>query len=260
MEYETQEEWMKVCVPKMMDEGKDNEQAVGACMGMWANKADAQKYKALTIAAVKAVPGDDGEYVLEILGAPFGGPINGRDKDGERFTQLSNLHIEEFPEIPLVLTHGLDPHTGKPVGKPLYVGKAKYLRQDARGHWWRGVLDKTKSVAKGLWEAAKSGMLGASSGSLSHLVRIAKDGTILEWPVAEMTLADLNGNVHPINSYAVATPMIKATYREAGLPFPDKKNFRDDLQDAKKAVEDAKITKLRKESEEVLKKFDNRRQ
>ena len=194
----------------------------------------------IVIMAVKAVLGGD-EYRLEILGTPFGGPVNGRDKQGERFTEASNLHIEDFPEIPIVLAHGFDPQTGKPVGKPLYVGKAKYLRTDERGHWWSGVLDKTKAVVESLWNAAKNGKLGASSGSLNHLVRVAKDGTILEWPVAEMTIANLDLNVHPINSYAIATPMMKATYREAGLPFPEIENSEDATLYADNAAKRARI-------------------
>jgi hypothetical protein len=201
--------------------------------------------------AVKAVSGGD-EYILEILGAPFGGPDNGRDRQGERFTSVSNLHTEDYPEIPLVLAHGLDPHTGKPVGKPVYVGKAKYLRTDERGHWWKGILDKTKSVVEGLWKAAKKGRLGASSGSLSHLVRIAKDGTILEWPVAEMTLADLDENVRPINSYAIAAPMMKATYREAGLPFPETGNIRDNSSYAQTAAKRAKQVIAQKQAKQIL--------
>lgn len=203
-------------------------------------------------ATVKAISENDDEYILEILGAPYGGPINGRDEQGERFTSASNLHTDDFPEIPLVLAHGLDPHTGEPVGKPVYVGKAKYLRSDARGHWWKGVLDKTKAVVEGLWKAAKKGRLGASSGSLAHLVRIARDGTILEWPVAEMTLADLDSNVHPINSYAIAAPMMKATYREAGLPFPA---IRDNLPEALKAAKRAKVKEVQNRSKILLNKL-----
>lgn len=34
-EGESQDEWMERCVPEVMDEGKDHDQAVGQCMGMW---------------------------------------------------------------------------------------------------------------------------------------------------------------------------------------------------------------------------------
>jgi HK97 family phage major capsid protein len=37
-DYENEKEWMGACVPKMMDEGKDNDQAAAACMSMWERK------------------------------------------------------------------------------------------------------------------------------------------------------------------------------------------------------------------------------
>lgn len=37
-EYESQDDFMAACVPKRMEEGDTNEQAVGACMGIWKEK------------------------------------------------------------------------------------------------------------------------------------------------------------------------------------------------------------------------------
>src|SRR4026207_892300 len=106
----------------------------------------------LQLIAVKAVMSGD-EYTLEILGVPFGGPNSGRDSDGERFTPSTNLYLDKYSKIPIVLSHGLDPKTGKPVGKPEYIGTAEYVRTDARGHWFKGILDKSKSIIRQLWEA-----------------------------------------------------------------------------------------------------------
>lgn len=41
--YENEDDFMKVCVPKMLGEGKDNDQAVAACMGMWKDKGKSDK-------------------------------------------------------------------------------------------------------------------------------------------------------------------------------------------------------------------------
>ena len=38
-EYESEEEFMGACVPKMVEEGKDQDQAVAACAAMWAKKS-----------------------------------------------------------------------------------------------------------------------------------------------------------------------------------------------------------------------------
>jgi phage I-like protein len=40
--YNSQEEWMKVCIPQVMNEGLDAEAAKGKCYGMWQNKATGQ--------------------------------------------------------------------------------------------------------------------------------------------------------------------------------------------------------------------------
>jgi hypothetical protein len=36
--YESEDDWMGACVPRMIDEGKKQDQAVAACMNMWRNK------------------------------------------------------------------------------------------------------------------------------------------------------------------------------------------------------------------------------
>ena len=38
-EYENEKEWMAACVPRMMDEGKEQDQAVAACINMWERKS-----------------------------------------------------------------------------------------------------------------------------------------------------------------------------------------------------------------------------
>lgn len=64
-EYENEDDWMKVCVPKMMDEGKDNDQAVAACMGMWKDKGKSKDanmqgnfiFTELSISDLKSIDG-----------------------------------------------------------------------------------------------------------------------------------------------------------------------------------------------------------
>ncbi len=36
--YEEEDEWMGACVPAMIDEGREQDQAVAACMSMWREK------------------------------------------------------------------------------------------------------------------------------------------------------------------------------------------------------------------------------
>jgi hypothetical protein len=41
--YETEDDWMEACVPKMVDEGKSQDQAVAACLNQWRNKEEAKE-------------------------------------------------------------------------------------------------------------------------------------------------------------------------------------------------------------------------
>ena len=49
----------------------------------------------------------EGEWVLDVLGVPYGGPYGGRDAHGEYFTPESDLWLERIPRRPVVYYHGL---------------------------------------------------------------------------------------------------------------------------------------------------------
>ncbi len=211
------------CVHKENEDGTPGEElhcyvneqdAKDYLTALYANVPDATRttMKAFVFAAKSST-----EMELDVLGVPFGGPINGRDKDGEFFDINTNIHQDKFPEIPAVYYHGLDPKTGKPTGKPEYIGKAHYVKQTAEGHWYKVILNKASEFAKKVWEAALKGLAGASSGSILHLMRVARNGHIEEWPLAELTLTDGTGKIKPANSYAVVLPALKTLYEEAGM-------------------------------------------
>jgi hypothetical protein len=203
--------------------------------------------------AVKAVMGDAGEWHLEILGVPFGGPINGKDRDQEYFHEGTKIHEDVYKTIPVNYFHALDPKTGRPTGNPEYIGVAKYLRKDSKGHWYEVVLDKTKEMAVRVWEAAWKGIAAASSESLPNLIRTSAGGRIDNWPVAGMAVLDVREGRAPVNGYAVAIPMMKAIYSEAGIPFPEMKSD-NVLSEAEQATRKARIEKIKSKSNVILKK------
>ena len=168
---------------------------------------------------IRAVKSDSGEWEIEILGIPFGSPSE-RDSDGEFFTAQTKLHLDKFPTPPLVFFHGFNDQK-QPDAKPIYVGKTTSYEVKPDGVWFRGVLDKAIAQAKAVWEAAQTGMARASSGSISHLVRKARDGHLLEWPVAELSVFDTYNGKNPANRRAVVMPVMKAVYEQAGLILPD---------------------------------------
>ena len=172
----------------------------------------------LTVVAIKAIDGD--EWALDVLGVPYGGPNNGRDSDGEYFDPSTKLYLDRYPTVPAVYYHGYD-ENGQPASEPQIIGKTTGHEVRSDGVWFRVVLDKANDYARRVWEAAKQGIARASSGSIAHLRRVAPDGHITHWPVAELSIFDAVGRRQPANQYAVAMPVMKAVYDRAGLNLPD---------------------------------------
>jgi hypothetical protein len=182
--------------------------------------------------AVKAV----GDWELDVLAVPFGG-TNKRDSDKQWFDPSTDIMEEAFATPLIVYQHGVK-QGGKGVQeKPLVIGKAVPGSLEKRADGWhvRVILNKALKVAKDIMDAAYKGMVAVSSGSVSHLARLdiggklipyEKDrpGRIAVWGLAEISLWEKgNGNYQPANQFAVALPVMKAMYRDAGVPFPDVK-------------------------------------
>ena len=170
-----------------------------------------------TVIAIKS-SGDAWE--LDVLGVPYGGPNNGRDADGEYFSSQTKLYLDRYPTVPAVYYHGYD-ENGAPASEPQIIGKTTGYEVKQDGVWFRVVLDQANDYARRVWEAAKNGVARASSGSIAHLRRVARDGHITHWPVAELSIFDAVGTRQPANQYAVALPVMKAVYDLAGLALPE---------------------------------------
>ena len=169
---------------------------------------------------VIAIKSDGDTWELNVLGVPYGGPNGGRDSDGEYFSAQTKLYLDKYPTVPAVYYHGYD-ENGQPASEPQIIGKTTGYEVKPDGVWFRVVLDKANDYARRVWEAAKNGVARASSGSIAHLRRVARDGHITHWPVAELSIFDAVGNRQPANQYAVALPVMKAVYAQAGITLPD---------------------------------------
>ena len=164
---------------------------------------------------VKAI----GDWELDVLGIPFGGPNAGKDAHGEYFSAKTDLELNSVKPL-IHYYHGYD-ETGKPQGKPEKIGMVKGYDVRSDGVWWRVALDKASKFAQRVWDAAKRGIAAASSGTAEHLRRVTKEGEIVYWPVFELSLFDTENGKLPANSYAVALPALKAVYEQAGVSLPD---------------------------------------
>jgi hypothetical protein len=194
-----------------------------------------------------------GDYELEVLLVPFGGPDNGKDTDGQYFSDKTIIQNEIYKTVPAYYYHGYDPN-GKPQGDPEVIGLMHYDHTDAKGHWYRAVLDKTNEYAKRIWQAAKDGLARASSGTIGHIARAARDGFIRLWPVVEGSLIDEGNNRHPANAYAVALPVLKARQPNLLIPGEDEPTEAGDTALTDNATIETKTNKENEmEKDEVLK-------
>lgn len=213
-DYDTRDDWMEACVPTRIEEGDDQDQAVAVCSEIWRDHVGETK-----AVPVKAVQGEGGEWVLDVLGAPYGSVLD-KDADGEWFDANTNFHADKFGMPPAVYYHGWD-EEGRPKGSPSYIGKTIKRWVDSAGMWFRVVLDQAKAEAKRVWEAAQRNVARASTGTLPHLARVEQGGHIVEWPIGELSLLDAEGGRQPVNRHAIAVPAMKAVYDQAGLSWPD---------------------------------------
>ena len=156
-------------------------------------------------------------WALEVLGAPYGGHINGRDADGEYFSKQTDFMMDIGDERPVLYYHGAD-EFGQPTAHPEVIGRARASRRDEFGLWFEVTLDKAKSYAQRIYNAAINGLARASSGAIPHLTRRAADGELLTWAIGELTLLDRTDQRRPANELAVA--QLKACFIEAEIEVP----------------------------------------
>jgi HK97 family phage major capsid protein len=138
-----------------------------------------------------------------ILGVPFGGPIKGRDLDGEAFHEDTDIWLKVGDQVNITYYHGYGPD--KPDERqvpPVVIGRATYVGTDKRGHWFDPMLDYEEPLAQRTILAGTD-KLKASSGAISHLVRMGKGGLIDVWPVGELAIFDTNEWRLPANDFAV---------------------------------------------------------
>ena len=99
--------------------------------------------------AVKAA----GDWELDVLYLPYGGPAAGKDSHGEYFSAKTNEHADKFPTPVILYYHGYAPD-GKPQGDPEIIGQPlKHLgligwALHAFEHRWRGMLERDVEIGR----------------------------------------------------------------------------------------------------------------
>jgi len=161
-----------------------------------------------------------GEWELDVLANPYGGPNDGRDADGQYFSTNTKFHEDQIPLPPVVYYHGYGDDK-RPMGLPEFIGKTARRWTDGQGVWYRVVLNRASAFAQRVWDAAQRGAARASTGVVlaSHRVD-QKSGEILSWLNGELSIFETDSGKRPANGYAVALPALKAVYDQAGLVLP----------------------------------------
>lgn len=151
-------------------------------------------------------PRQASEYVtpgFKILGVPYGGPISGRDAQGEAFHPGTDIWLRVGDEVNLTYCHGFGPDNPNDwQTPPAVIGRAVYVGADERGHWFEPAFDPSEPLAARVL-ASDVDNLRASSGAVGHLVRMGEAGMIDVWPVGELAVFDVNEWRKPANDFAV---------------------------------------------------------
>lgn len=159
-----------------------------------------------------------GEMELDVCYMPYSGQRGGKDADGQYFSPRTNEHAAKYPSPLVLYYHGYE-DPGKPSTMPVEIGEATGKKwTDNAGRWMRVKLDAAVEKAKTVWASAQKGNARASSDSIAHLVRIADDGEIINWPFVGISLFETETGKRPANSFAFAMPAAKALGLDVGDP------------------------------------------
>lgn len=158
--------------------------------------------------AVKFV--DGARNLIQGLAIPYGGPLGGKDLEGEYFGPDTEFALEWYDRRPLLYHHGLD--TGVEI---VPIGQQVKAWSSDVGVWAQAQLDLSNRYADEIRRLIEQGRLLFSSGALPHLVRKGADGHITRWPWVELSLTPTPANPYAVVDVATA----KARFEAVGLKY-----------------------------------------
>lgn len=113
------------------------------------------------------------------------GDENNRDLHDEWFTQNTSFEDKMWPIVgtPVLYHHS---HDGKL--KVLDCGRIVRAKFDEIGLWVEAQLSMHERYLRAIMNLVTKGILGWSSGSISHVAEVSKSGEIVRWPIVEASL------------------------------------------------------------------------
>lgn len=154
----------------------------------------------------------DSDTIIEGYGVPFG-----LDLDGQQFTAKTDRCHNWFPKggRPILYDHGFNKSIKMaPVGFEL----STELREE--GDWVRGELDKASKYYDRVAALIREGKVGWSSAAPDHKVKVAKDGTIEQWPVIEYSLTVTPAKPNSV-AFAMKSAQVAEVLESARADTPD---------------------------------------
>jgi hypothetical protein len=254
-EFDNQEDWMQACIPAMIEEGKERDQAVAACASMWEERGQKTIDETLIVygGAVKALGGGRiGGYLVRFS------TDEDPDLEGEFFTKETDFGESETGVV--YYQHGLDE-----VLKRRKIGRATH-KMDEFGVWAEAQLDLRDKYERFIYSMAEKGKMGWSSGTAGHLVEREQRGKAIwlkSWPLGlDDTLtpipAEPRNTAVPLKSWIpeTAPTMPATTMAERIKALTDDANvLYGDLRDLSSVIDRPLSEVKRKELTELLTMF-----
>jgi len=208
--YDNESDWMSACVPKMIDEGREQDQAVAACMSMWREK---KSWGGMSLEQIihrflakeftnelKAVSETDDELRVKNYIVLFGGRdlegIGSRRKNqdgsiGEYFAK--NVDVEssytKTGRLYVDWEHGNDPDgIGNNPDEILGYVDWTTARRDEKGIEVERVLNRRAKYMQWLEVLIREGLVGNSSMPVQGAAEKKANGEITRWPLMRDTL------------------------------------------------------------------------
>ena len=92
-----------------------------------------------------------GHRELSVLAAPYGGHLEGKDADGEYFSENTDFMVDVGEKRPALYYHGKTPR-GTNMLRPAPVGKGVVDRRDEAGLWMDVSLQESDPLADRIWD------------------------------------------------------------------------------------------------------------
>ena len=126
---------------------------------------------------------------LRILGLPFGGHSQGKDRHRQFFDMKTDFQMEPGDQIPATYFHGQALKKGNDP-MPEFYGKATLTHFDRRGGWFEMTVPEGAKHHQRISNALEENRLRASTGVAGILARFEQNGHATLWVPGELSIVD----------------------------------------------------------------------